>query len=80
VRAEVNNPALGDGVTLKGDVSSADVSQMIARNTVFAMGPREDADRRVVEVVAHLSNLTDAQKTLASGLVGLQVTVVLTPK
>ena len=27
---------------------------MIARNQVFAVGPREDADRRVVEVVVHL--------------------------
>ena len=80
VKAEVTNPALGEGVTLTGVVASADVSQMIARNTVFAMGPREDADRRVVEVVAHLSSLTPDQKALASGLVGLQVTVVLSQK
>jgi HlyD family secretion protein len=54
VKADVTNPALGDA-KLSGTVTSADISQMIARNTVFAMGPREDADRRVVEVVVRLT-------------------------
>ena len=53
VKAEIKNPALPD--TLSGTVDSdQDISRMIARNQVFAMGPREDADRRVVEVVVHL--------------------------
>ena len=80
VQAEVRNAALGDDKTmLRGEVKAADITQMIARNTVFAMGPREDADRRVVEVVVRLT-LGEAEKKLASGLVGLQVTVVLSPK
>ena len=50
---------------------------MIARNQVFAMGPREDADRRVVEVVVHL----DAAGTADAGrFVGLQVTVAFVPR
>ena len=53
VKAEVKNPALPR--RLAGVVKSdKDISRMIARNQVFAMGPREDADRRVVEVIVHL--------------------------
>jgi HlyD family secretion protein len=75
VKAEVKNPALPQ--TLTGEVrSQQDISRMIARNQVFAMGPREDADRRVVEVVVHL----DAASSSAAGrYVGLQVTVTLEP-
>jgi HlyD family secretion protein len=75
VRAEVKNPALPR--SLVGEVRSGqDISRMIARNQVFAMGPREDADRRVVEVVVHLDK-TSAE--LAGQFVGLQVTVTLEP-
>ncbi len=52
--------------------SEADITRMIARNQVFAMGPREDADRRVVEVVVHLDAASTAD---AARFVGLQVTV-----
>lgn len=76
VQAEVTNPALPN--PLKGTVNTeADVTRMIARNQVFAMGPREDADRRVVEVTVHLDT---ASTTDASRLVGLQVTVAFAPK
>lgn len=75
VAAEVTNPALPG--PLKGVVrGEADVSRMIARNAVFPAGPREDADRRVVEVTAHLD--PEAAKA-AARFVGLQVTVTLTP-
>ncbi len=75
VKAEVKNPALPR--SLSGTVNSdQDISRMIARNQVFAMGPREDADRRVVEVVVHLN--ADAT-TDAGRFVGLQVTVTLEP-
>lgn len=75
VRAEVKNPALPR--PLAGVVrSEQDVSRMIARNQVFAMGPREDADRRVVEVFVHLDAAATAE---ASRYVGLQVTVTLEP-
>jgi HlyD family secretion protein len=76
VTAEVTNPALPKA--LKGVVrAEADISRMIARNQVFAMGPREDADRRVVEVVVHLD---PADAALAGRFVGLQVTVAFGPK
>ena len=76
VAAEVTNPALSK--PLKGSVrSEADITRMIARNQVFAMGPREDADRRVVEVVVHLD---DASAAAAGRFVGLQVTVAFTPQ
>lgn len=79
VKAVVRSPALGkpDDKTaeLTGEVTAADITGMIARNTVFAMGPREDADRRVVDVVVRL-RAEDAPR--AAGLVGLQVTVELT--
>jgi HlyD family secretion protein len=74
--AEVTNPALPRA--LKGTVrGEADISRTIARNQVFAVGPREDADRRVVEVVIHLDA---ADAPLAGRLVGLQVTVALAPR
>jgi HlyD family secretion protein len=73
VSAEATNPALPK--PLKGAVKSdEDISRMIARNQVFAVGPREDADRRVVEVVAHLDAESSA---VAARFVGLQVTVTL---
>jgi HlyD family secretion protein len=76
VPAEVTNPALPKA--LKGTVhNEADITRMIARNQVFAMGPREDTDRRVVEVVVHLD---DASSADAARFVGLQVTVAFTPK
>jgi HlyD family secretion protein len=75
VKAEVKNPALPR--PLPGHVKSEqDISRMIARNQVFAMGPREDADRRVVEVTVHLDPSVSAE---AGRFVGLQVTVTLEP-
>lgn len=76
VPAEVTNPALPG--PLKGVVrSEADITRMIARNQVLALGPREDADRRVVEVVVHLDAASSA---IAARFVGLQVTVAFAPK
>jgi len=75
VKAEVTNPALPRA--LAGTVGSdQDISRMIARNQVFAMGPREDADRRVVEVTVHLDPAAAGD---AGRFVGLQVTVTLEP-
>ncbi len=55
---------------LKGTVKLAGVAPMIAKNTVFALGPREDADRRVVEVEVTL----DAESSrLTADFLGLQV-------
>jgi HlyD family secretion protein len=73
--AEVTNPALPR--PLRGTVrSEADIARVIARNQVLPVGPREDADRRVVEVVVHLDGESSKD---AARFVGLQVTVSLTP-
>ncbi len=72
---EVTHPALPK--VLKGAVrTDADLARMIARNQVFPLGPREDADRRVVEVTARL----DADSAgVAARFVGLQVTATFAP-
>jgi HlyD family secretion protein len=75
VPVEVTHPALPK--PLRGVVKSeADLARMIARNQVFPLGPREDADRRVVEVAAHLDADSAA---VASRFVGLQVTATFGP-
>lgn len=75
VKATVTNPALPG--PLVGNVrSDQDINRMIARNQVFAVGPREDADRRVVDVIVHLDPAAAAD---AGRFVGLQVTVTLEP-
>jgi HlyD family secretion protein len=74
VPAEIDGRVLGDGTTLKGTVTPPGVAPMIARNQVFALGPREDADRRVVEVEVKLEPAAAAR--LADYL-GLQVRVTL---
>jgi HlyD family secretion protein len=75
VSAEATDPALPKPLT--GVVRTEhDVSRMIARNQVFPGRPREDIDRRVVEVVIHLD---EESSKLAARYVGLQVTVTLTP-
>ncbi len=76
VPVEVANPALPR--VLKGKVrSEADLTRMIARNQVFSLGPREDADRRVVEVIARLDPESAA---VAARFVGLQVTATFVPE
>lgn len=55
---------------LKGTVTLAQVAPMIAKNTVFALGPREDADRRVVEVEVRLDG---ESSKLVADFIGLQV-------
>lgn len=72
VTAEVHARVLGDGnaATLKGTVTAAGIAPMIAKNTVFALGPREDADRRVVEVEVRLEG--ESARAVAD-YVGLQV-------
>ena len=60
----------GSAQTLRGTVTAGSVAPMIAKNTVFALGPREDADRRVVEVEVKL----DPQSAAAlRDFIGLQV-------
>ena len=61
---------------LRGTLSAAGLSPTIAQNTVFALGPREDADRRVVEAEVRLD--AAASKAVAN-LIGLQVRVRFLP-
>jgi len=73
VAIEATNSALPK--PLKGSVrSDRDIARMIARNQVMPVGPREDSDRRVVEVTAYLDAESSA---IAARFVGLQVTVTL---
>ncbi len=55
---------------LRGTVKLAGVAPMIAKNSVFALGPREDADRRVVEVEVALD---PESSRLTADFIGLQV-------
>ncbi|MCS6863565.1 MAG: hypothetical protein RMJ56_03730 [Gemmataceae bacterium] len=75
VMVEATHPALSKPLrgTVRGEQA---IARMIARNQIFPLGPREDADRRVVEVIVHL----DAASTAAAArFVGLQVTVAFAP-
>ncbi len=76
VAAEATNSALPKA--LHGAVrTDQDIARMIARNQVMPIGSREDSDRRVVEVTAHLDAESSA---IAARFVGLQVTVTLASK
>lgn len=70
---EVTARALGDKkLILNGKVSSPDkIAPLISKNVLTPLGPREDADRRVVEVEVELDGTaTEA----AQNFIGLQVT------
>ena len=73
VKVEATARALGDGkATLTGTLVSAEkIAPLIAKNALTPLGPREDADRRVVEVEVELDGTaTEA----AQNFIGLQVT------
>ena len=73
VSVEVTARALGDKkLILNGKVSSPDkIAPLISKNVLTPLGPREDADRRVVEVEVELDGTaTEA----AQNFIGLQVT------
>ncbi len=73
----VGSPALPKGTNLVGSVRGDDqVTRMIARNAAFAVSPREDSDRRVVEVTV---DLDAASAAVAALYVGLQVSADLSP-
>lgn len=76
-KATLSSPALAKDVKLTGTLGDpSQVTRMIARNAVYALSPREDADRRVVEVTVRLD---DESARAAAPYVGLQVNVVLEP-
>jgi HlyD family secretion protein len=70
VGVEVDARVLNRPTPLRGTVTPGQIAPMIARNQVFALGPREDADRRVVEVEVRLD---PASSEALAGYIGLQV-------
>jgi HlyD family secretion protein len=75
VRAEIDLRVTGDGKKLSGVVTDASkVSTVVAKNVLTPLGPREDADRRVVEVEV---DLDAAGGAVAKDYIGLQVRVTL---
>jgi HlyD family secretion protein len=77
VKAEVDMRVLSDGKKLTGTVADASkVATVVAKNILTPLGPREDADRRVVEVEVELDA---ASAAIAKDYIGLQVRVTLRP-
>lgn len=77
VRAEVDMRVLGDDKPLTGTVpDSSHIATVVAKNVLTPLGPREDADRRVVEVEVELDA---ASAAIAKDYIGLQVRVTLKP-
>ena len=73
VNVEIDPRVFGkDGEPLKGTTQLNDIAPMIAKNTVFALSPREDSDRRVVEVRVTLNKASSKRVT---EMIGLQVRV-----
>ena len=76
IAVEVNARNItGDGKKLAGTVLPADIAPIIAKNTVFALDPRGDSDRRVIEVEVKLDA---AASKAAADFIGLQVRVEFT--
>jgi HlyD family secretion protein len=75
VKAEIDMRVLSDGKKLVGTVTDASrVATVVAKNVLTPLGPREDADRRVVEVEVELDA---AAAKIAKDYIGLQVRVTL---
>jgi HlyD family secretion protein len=75
VKAEIDARVLSADRKLTGTVSGpAKVSSVISKNILTPLGPREDADRRVVEVEVDLDS---ASAAVAKDFIGLQVRVRL---
>ncbi len=81
VAAEIDGRALGETAGDKGKLQgtvtgTSKISTVIARNALTPLGPREDADRRVVEVEV---DLDAASSKAAETFIGLQVRVRFEP-
>jgi HlyD family secretion protein len=77
VKAEIDARVLTGDKKLNGTVSGlAKVSTVISKNVLTPLGPREDADRRIVEVEVDLDG---ESSRLAESFIGLQVRVRLMP-
>jgi HlyD family secretion protein len=74
VQATITSRALGKPLT--GEVHRHQVAHLIAKNQAFPMNPREDIDRRVIEVRV---DVRPDSVELASHYVGLEVQVEFQP-
>jgi HlyD family secretion protein len=74
VQTTITDRALGK--PLSGEVRRHQVTHMIARNQLFSLNPRQDTDRRVVEVRV---DVRPDSVELASHYVGLEVQVEFQP-
>jgi HlyD family secretion protein len=74
VQTTVTSRALGKPLT--GEVHRHQIAHLIAKNQVFSLNPREDIDRRVVEVRV---DVRPDSVELASRYVGLEVEVDFQP-
>jgi HlyD family secretion protein len=74
VLATITSRALGKPLT--GEVQQREITHLIAKNQMFSLNPREEVDRRVVEVRVIVR--PDSVE-LASRYVGLEVQVEFQP-
>jgi HlyD family secretion protein len=74
VLATITSHALGKPLT--GEVQRPQISHLIAKNQMFSLNPREDVDRRIVEVRV---DIRPDSVELASRYVGLEVQVEFQP-
>jgi HlyD family secretion protein len=74
VRATITSHALGKPLT--GEVQRCQTTHMIGKNQVFSLNPRQDVDRRVVEVRV---DILPESLELASRYTGLEVQVEFQP-
>jgi HlyD family secretion protein len=74
VQTAITSRALGKPLT--GEVHRQQIGHLIARNQVFSLNPREDVDRRVIEVRV---DVRPDSVELASRYVGLEVEVDFQP-
>jgi HlyD family secretion protein len=74
VRATITSHALGKPLT--GEVQRCQTTHMIGKNQVFSLNPRQDVDRRVVEVRV---DIQPESVELASRYTGLEVQVEFQP-
>jgi HlyD family secretion protein len=72
--ATITSRALGKPLT--GELQPRQIAHMIGKNQLFSINPREDTDRRVVEVRV---DVRPESVELASGYVGLEVQVEFQP-
>src|SRR6516225_6914083 len=74
IQATITSRALGKPLT--GEVQRHQITHLIAKNQMFSLNPREDVDRRIVEVQV---DIRPDSVELASRYVGLEVQVEFQP-